>query len=147
MNDSSTSGSILMSLSPDSALSGSNTLGNPELQLLRSKNIRGLYKKNKKLLNEIIQSNNLVIGISTTEWETRFRPLKYAEVCEIWKKLVSRNKVTKENAGMLDDNLLHLGDRAWLTIGTIENSHPQDIYPYSLFHCFKEQIKSDAVPT
>eukprot|EP01038_Epipyxis_sp_PR26KG_P016994 gene16994-23340_t len=146
ISDASGTGQILLSLLPDLALSGSNTSSNSELNLLRNEIIHQIYKKNCKIFNAILYSEDIINAIATSDWEEQFTPLKYAEVQQIWKSLIRANKVAKENGASLDENLLHLGDRGWLTIGTIENSHPQDIYPYSMFHCFKEQMKSDSMP-
>eukprot|EP01038_Epipyxis_sp_PR26KG_P016216 gene16216-22059_t len=137
---------ILISLSPDSAFSGSNTSSNSELNMLRNEIIHQIYKKNSKIFNSILHSDDIINAIATSDWEEQFTPLKYAEVHQIWKSLIRDNKVAKENGASLVENLLHLGDRGWLTIGSIENSHPQDIYPYSMFHCFKEQMKSESMP-
>eukprot|EP01036_Dinobryon_divergens_P024287 gene24287-32723_t len=139
----SSSGQILMSLSPDdTALNGSNTLSNTDIDALRGKILCKLYKRNAKMFDRIVNSSDIVAAIATTEWEQHFQPLKYADVMKSWKKLISRGNVREESSGNLDDYLIHLADRGWLTIGAIENCHPQDIYPFSMFHCFKEQMKS-----
>ena len=64
LNDSSTNGNILLGLSPDSALSGHNTLNKEDMNHLRGKIIKGLYKKNKALFNQFFDSNGLVSCIS-----------------------------------------------------------------------------------
>jgi hypothetical protein len=43
-------------------------------------------------------------------------------------------------------NLLHLSDRCWLTIDGVVDSHPERIYPFSMFHLLKQRIKKDALP-
>lgn len=144
---SNSSGQILVSLSPDTALNVSNTLSNSDIDALRGKILCKLFKRNAKMFDRIVNSSDIVAAIATNEWEQHFQPLKYADVMKSWKKLISKGKVRKESSGNLDDYLLHLGDRGWLTIGAIENCHPQDIYPSSMFHCFKEQTKkSDSMP-
>jgi len=148
LNDSSTNGNILLGLSPDSALSGHNTLNKEDMNHLRGKIIKGLYKKNKALFNQFFDSNGLVSlpKLATVNWEEQFQPLMFADVKAIWKKLIARKKVRKEDSGNLMYNLLHLSDRCWLTIGGVTNSRPERIYPFSMFHLLKQHIKEDALP-
>ena len=148
LNDSSANGNILLGLSPDSALSGHNTLNKEDMNHLRGKIIKGLYKKNKALFNQFFDSNGLVSlrKIATINWEERFQPLLFADVGAIWTKLITRKKVRKEDSGNLMYNLLHLSDRCWLTIGGVTNSRPERIYPFSMFHLLKQRIKEDAIP-
>lgn len=147
LNDSSIVDDILSSLSPHAALSGSNTLSNSDLSHLRQKIIAKVFKKNKSMFNSLLNSSDIVVKIATINWEDQFVPLKYDEVKSLWNKLVTNGLVSVDRANALDDYLLHLGDRAWLTIGCITNSHPEDIYPYSMYHCVKEQIASSIMPT
>ena len=136
---------ILTSLSPDSSLCGSNTLSDKNLSVLREKIIHKCYKKNAAVFDPILNSSDIVNSIATMRWESNFQPLKFVEVQELWKRLIYKGKVSQGNAGDLVDYLLHLSDRCWLTIGNVENSNPQDIFPYSMFHCFKAKLKADAL--
>ena len=114
----------------------------------RGKIIKGLYKKKKALFNQFFDSNGLVSlrKIATINWEERFQPLLFADVGAIWMKLITRKKVRKEDSGNLMYNLLHLSDCCWLTIGGVTNSRPERIYPFSMFHLLKQNIKEDALP-
>ena len=148
LNDSSANGNILLGLSPDSAHSGHNTLNKVDMNHLRGKIIKGLYKKNKTLFNQFFHSKGLVSlqKLATVNWEERFQPLLFVEIKAIWTKLITRKKVQKEDSGNLMYNLLHLSDRCWLTIGGVTDSSPEFIYPFSMFHLLKQHIKVDALP-
>jgi hypothetical protein len=148
LNDSSANGNILLGLSPDSAHSGHNTLNKVDMNHLRGKIIKGLYKKNKALINQFFHSKGLVSlqKLATVNWEERFQPLLIVEIKAIWTKLITRKKVQKEDSGNLMYNLLHLSDRCWLTIGGVTGSSPEFIHPFSMFHLLKQHIKEDALP-
>mmetsp|Transcript_23372 Transcript_23372/g.31990 ORF Transcript_23372/g.31990 Transcript_23372/m.31990 type:complete len:490 (+) Transcript_23372:83-1552(+) len=147
LNDSGANGSILLGLSPDSALSGHNTLNKDDMNHLREEIIKGLYKKNNALFKQFFDSNGraLLLEIERVNWEEQFQPLLFAEVNSIWKKLINKKKVRKEDSGKLVYNLLYLSDRCWLTINGVVDNHPERIYPFSMFHLFKQHMKEDAL--
>ena len=144
--DSSFSEQILANPSPDSTLFGSKTLNYTNMNLLRDRIIHKFYDNNAHLFNSILYSSDIVTAIATINWESQFKPLKCIEVEKLWKGLISDGKVPKENAVDLVEHLLILSDRCWVTIGGIESSKPQNIFPYSMLQCFKEKIKVDALP-
>ena len=144
--DSSSSEQTLINPSPDSTLFGSKTSNYTNLNLFRDRIIHKLYDNNAHLLNSILYYSDIVTAIATINWESQFKPLKFMEVEELWKGLISGGKVPKEDAVDLVEHLLILSDRCWVTIGGIENSKPQNIFPYSMLQCFKEKINADALP-
>ncbi len=128
--------------SPDGSLSGSNTTRNNERKILREKIMTGLVKANKDLLIRIVGRGNLtplqvIRNIETISWETEFKALKYASIEKMWKKLLAKRKIPKENQTDLLSNLLHLVDRSWLAFERIDNNHPENIYPVSMHNLAK----------
>jgi hypothetical protein len=139
--------SILSGWSPDSTLSGHNTLIKEDINQLRRKIIKGLYKKNIAIFKQFFDSNGFAVlhKIAMVPWEERFQPLLFAEIRVIWAKLISRKKVLEEDGGYLVYNLMHLSDRCWLTFDGVVDNHPERIYPYSMFHLFQEHTGEDAI--
>lgn len=151
VGDSSKDGEIINSVSPEFSYTGANTLSKPHLAQLRAKILKKLYAKNAVLLNSIKNASDLTAAIADTSWEKggamEFLPLTYKEVQKIWKKLIKKEVVKSDESIHLDTSILHLADRGWIVIGTVRESHPTSIYPFSLFQVFQESIRDDVMPT
>lgn len=122
---------------PENTLAGNNTMANEGIRLLKEKIVKKLLKKNRILFFEIYGSGNrrvhdVIKNVVTIPWETRFQPLDYSEVEQIWRKLLSKGEISTKTRGDLLYNVLHLSDRSWLIFDGIENSHPKTIFPSSL---------------
>jgi len=144
LNDSGANGSVLLGLSPDSA---HNILIKDDINQLLVKIIKGLYKKNNALFKQFFDSNGraLLHKLAIVNWEEQFQPLLFAEIKVIWSRLISTKKVLTKDSGKLVYNLLYLSDRCWLTINGVVDNHPERIYPFSMFHLFKQHMKEDAL--
>lgn len=141
-------GNVLSSICPDSHLSVTNTLYKAHLDSLRLQIHVSLYEKNKAMFDAWKDAADPFDAIgTTTQWEVQFQCLMYDEVVDVWRRLVREGVVNESEAMNLNDSLQHLSDRSWITIGSIVNSHPEYIYPYSLFQTFKETLRQDLLPT
>jgi hypothetical protein len=148
LNDSSPGGNFFLGHSPDEAQNGHNTLIRDHIALLREEILSMLYKKNKALLKQMLHPTEglHLHQIATIDWEIKFQFLSMIEVSDLWTSLVKKGKIEKKYASDLVENLLHLSDRCWLTIEGVAYSRPERIFPFSMFHVFKAQITSEALP-
>ncbi len=81
------------------------------------------------------------------DWEVKIHPLDQADICAIWNKLLRKKRIPTTSSRDLLYNLYHLSDRCWLTIGSVANSMPDQIYPFSMFQLVKEHLTREMLPT
>lgn len=151
ISDAGQDGEILNSISPDANYTGANTLSKEHLARLRTKILKKLYSKNANMFDSIKNASNVAAAIATTPWEKggemEFQPLTYKEVQKIWKGLIRKKIVSEDDRMFLDTSLLHLADRGWIVIGSVKDSHPTDLFPFSLLQVFQDSIREDVMPS
>lgn len=137
INDTDDDGLVSGSRSLENSLTGSNNLTNSDISSLRDAIFKALRKKNRALLVTLFgastcSSADIVRNIALTNWEDLLKPLEYAEVELVWRRLERKKKVYKDNRRDLCYYILHLTDRSWLTLSGVKDSKPELIYPSSL---------------